>query len=148
VNHDQTEVKPETMGKIQEQGIGYRAEKIQEVLVQGDGRFQGVRLQNGETLQGDRGFIAFGGNAVKSDLVSHLGVERFENKHILTDPRSKMTNVPGVFAAGDIGVHSEQVTIAMGEGQQAAIWMHKSIMQMKEKLKEKEKDKAAALGRI
>jgi thioredoxin reductase (NADPH) len=44
------------------------------------------------------------------------------------DPRTKMTNIPGVWAAGDVVVHSEQVTIAMGEGLQAAIWIHKDIM--------------------
>ena len=40
-----------------------------------------------------------------------------------------MTNVQGVWAAGDIVAHSEQVTIAMGEGSQAAIWIHKDILE-------------------
>ncbi|MNI90942.1 dihydropyrimidine dehydrogenase subunit A [compost metagenome] len=57
-----------------------------------------------------------------------LGAERHENKHIITDPRSKMTNVQHVWAAGDVAVHAEQVTIAMGEGSQAAIWMHKALV--------------------
>ncbi|MNG35799.1 hypothetical protein D3C84_1226210 [compost metagenome] len=50
----------------------------------------------------------------------------------MTDPRSKMTSVPFVWAAGDVGVHAEQVTIAMGEGSQAAIWMNKALLRMNE----------------
>jgi thioredoxin reductase len=51
-----------------------------------------------------------------------------ENKHILVDPRSKMTSVKNVWAAGDVVAHSEQVTVAMGDGIQAAIFIHKSLM--------------------
>lgn len=47
-----------------------------------------------------------------------------------------MTSVPGLYAAGDVGVHSEQLTIAMGEGQQAAIWMHKSLLQRRQAAKD------------
>ena len=39
-----------------------------------------------------------------------------------------MTNVQGVWAAGDVVAHAEQVTIAMGEGSQAGIWIHKDIL--------------------
>ena len=87
-----------------------------------------VLLQNGETIEGQYGFIAFGGNEVRSQLAKQLGVELLENKHMLVDPRSKMTNVQGVWAAGDIVAHAEQVTIAMGEGSQAGIWIHKDIL--------------------
>ncbi len=69
---------------------------------------------------------------MKSDLARQLGAERMENRHIVTDPRSKMTSVPFVWAAGDVGVHAEQVTIAMGEGAQAAIWMNKALLMLKE----------------
>ena len=104
---------------------------IERVLTEGDaaeGRFRGVRLSGGEVIEADCGFVAFGGNEVRSDLARQLKVERMENRHIVTDPRTKMTSVPGVWAAGDVAVHSEQVTIAMGEGQQAAIWMHKWLL--------------------
>lgn len=102
-------------------------EKIAEVLADGSS-FRGVRLESGQIVEGERGFIAYGGNHVKSDLAAKLGVERLGNQHIITDGRSKMTNVPHVWAAGDVVAHSEQVTIAMGEGSQAAIWIHKSLI--------------------
>lgn len=98
------------------------------MLIKEGPTFCGVRLQNGTEIFGERGFIAFGHNKVNTELAKQLGVERLENKHIPTNPRTKQTNVPNIWAAGDIGVHSEQVTIAMGEGTQAAIWIHKSIV--------------------
>lgn len=87
------------------------------MLAEGE-EFTGVQLENGKTITGERGFIAFGGNEIKSGLAKRLGAERLENKHILTDPRSKMTSVRNVWAPGDVAAHSEQATIAMGEGAQ------------------------------
>lgn len=130
VNHEagSAPASHELLEKLREQGIAYYDKPIQEVVASGDGSFHGVRLTNGQELTGERGFIAFGGNEVQSALASQLHMERLENKHIVTDPRTKMTSVPGVWAAGDVGVHAEQLTIAMGEGAQAAIWIHKELL--------------------
>ncbi|WP_027409192.1 NAD(P)/FAD-dependent oxidoreductase [Anoxybacteroides tepidamans] len=133
VNHEGEPLSEEIERKLQEQGIVYIYEPIESVLVKQGPLFCGVRLQSGTELSGERGFIAFGNNQVNTDLAKQLGVERLENKHIPTDARTKQTNVPTIWAAGDIGVHSEQVAIAMGEGAQAAIWIHKSIMAEKKK---------------
>src|SRR5690606_34771208 len=81
-----------------------------------------------ENVTAERAFVAFGGNEVRSDIAKQLHIERMENRHIITDPRTKMTNIPGIWAAGDIAVHSEQLVIAMGEGLQSAIWMHKWLL--------------------
>lgn len=131
VNHEQRAVKSELLKKLKENGISYVAEDIREVMSDSNGVFRGIVLTNGKSLEAERGFIAFGGNEVKSDLARQLGAERMENRHIVTDPRSKMTSVPFVWAAGDVGVHAEQVTIAMGEGAQAAIWMNKALLMLK-----------------
>ncbi|SDC03809.1 Thioredoxin reductase [Paenibacillus sp. UNCCL117] len=156
VNHERQAIGSAQLDELQAQGIAYIEMEIAEVLdgseerlaaaeahggagEQGesserDGKvlpvassFGGVLLKDGTVLRGSRGFIAFGGNQVHSDWAVHLGVERMENRHIVTDPRTKRTHVPGVWAAGDIGVHAEQSVIAMGEGAQAAIWMHKEL---------------------
>jgi thioredoxin reductase (NADPH) len=133
VNHDGEELSPDLQQQLLQQGIRYIREPIESVLVTEGPFFYGVRLQSGAVLTGERGFIAFGNNKVNTELAKQLGIERLENKHIPTDARTKQTNVPNVWAAGDIGVHSEQVAIAMGEGAQAAIWIHKSIMATKNK---------------
>lgn len=132
VNHQQRAVKSELLLEMKNKGITYVAEDLAEIVVDSPGRFKGAVLRDGVLLQAERGFIAFGGNEVKSDLARQLGAERMENRHIMTDPRSKMTSVPFVWAAGDVGVHAEQVTIAMGEGSQAAIWMNKALLRMNE----------------
>ncbi len=130
INHGQGEVDDGVMDEMKQKGIGYVQEEIVEVLRKDPGVMRGVKLQDGRELEGERGFIAFGGNVIRSELASQLGVERMENRHIVTDPRSKMTSVPGVWSAGDVNVHSEQAVIAMGEGLQCAIWIHKTLVKM------------------
>ncbi|WJH34933.1 NAD(P)/FAD-dependent oxidoreductase [Paenibacillus sp. CC-CFT747] len=130
INHDGTTVSEEALGRLKELGIGYREEPISRIETKGDGEITAAVLESGERIEAERGFIAFGGNEVKSELAKQLGVERLENKHVPADPRTKMTNVPNVWVAGDLGVHAEQLTIAMGEGALAAIWIHKTLCQM------------------
>ena len=86
-----------------------------------------ARLADGRTIEADRGFTAFGGNEVRSSLGAQLGAKLSHNRHIETDSRTKLTSVRHLWAAGDVAVHSEQSAIAMGDGSQAAIWMHKSL---------------------
>ncbi|MCR8633365.1 NAD(P)/FAD-dependent oxidoreductase [Paenibacillus radicis (ex Xue et al. 2023)] len=135
INHEAAiaPVSKAMMEKLIDKGIVYYGQTIDEVITSGDGIFHGVRMIDGQEINGARGFIAFGGNEVQSELASQLRIERLENKHIVTDPRTKMTSVPGVWAAGDVGVHAEQLTIAMGEGAQAAIWIHKELLKRSSK---------------
>lgn len=128
INHEKQPVQSGTMERLTQAKIGYREKGIRQLELAGDGLLAAVELEDGEKVTAEKGFIAFGGNAVKSELAEQLGVERHENRHIPTDARSKMTNVPGVWAAGDVGLHSEQLAIAMGEGMQAAIWIHKKLV--------------------
>jgi thioredoxin reductase (NADPH) len=127
VNHEQKAVDEKLLKKLNKEKITYYEQSI-DVVQAKDGQFQGVVLADGTKLQSNHGFVAFGNNEVRSELAAQLGVERMENKHILVDPRSKMTNIKHVWAAGDVVAHSEQVTVAMGEGLQAAIWIHKSLL--------------------
>ncbi|WP_066057058.1 NAD(P)/FAD-dependent oxidoreductase [Robertmurraya korlensis] len=127
VNHERKEVDETLLKRLKKENIEYYEESIEQVQAK-DGQFQGVQLADGTQLVSNHGFVAFGNNEVRSELAAQLGVERMENKHILVDPRSKMTNIKHVWAAGDVVAHSEQVTVAMGDGLQAAIFIHKSLM--------------------
>ncbi len=127
VNHEKKAVDEEVMRSLQEKGIKYVEGPIAKVLADGPD-FRGVQLENGEELTSERGFMAFGGNEVKSQLAEQLGVELHKNKHVLVDPRTKLTSVENVWAAGDVVAHSEQTTIAMGDGMQASIWIHKKLL--------------------
>ncbi|MCL6515892.1 NAD(P)/FAD-dependent oxidoreductase [Alicyclobacillus sp.] len=98
------------------------------VALEGPGdRLEGVRLADGRVMEAEGAFIAFGGNRVHAEIAVQLGVQVHDNHHIPVHPRTRATNVPGVWAAGDVAAHSEQVSIAMGDGAQAAIWIHKSL---------------------
>lgn len=132
INHDWKKLDSELLSKLEQSGITHIQDDTEEVLLEeGTENFVGVRLKSGEVIKGDRGFLGFPGNEVRSELATQLGIERTENKHIIVDPRTKKTNVEHVWAAGDIAVHSEQTTIAMGDGMQAAIWIHKSLLDEK-----------------
>jgi thioredoxin reductase len=128
INHDGDELEQSLKQKLSQEGITIINEQIDAVIAENESLFKGVTLKSGETVHGDKGFIGFGGNVVHSELAKQLGVELLENKHILVDPRTKETNVTNIWAAGDVVAHSEQVTIAMADGCQAAIWIHKRIL--------------------
>lgn len=130
INHEQKPIASKLQTQLISHGISTIHEEISEVLITGNGQINGVELISGAIIPGERGFIAFGGNEVRSDLAFQLGAERLENGHIITDPRTKMTSVPNLWAAGDIGVHSEMLTVAMAEGSMSAIWIHKALVAM------------------
>jgi thioredoxin reductase (NADPH) len=130
INHEKQPITLQLINKLAELDIRYLEEPIESVRTDGEGQFRGVRLLNGSEIDGERAFIAFGNNEVKTQLAQQLGIERLENKHIVTQPRSKMTSLSRVWAAGDAGAHAEQVSVAMGEGSLAAIWIHKTLVDL------------------
>ena len=127
INHD-GEIELSLLNELKQKNIAVINEEIDGIITENESDFKGVTLKNGQIVHGDKGFIGFGGNAVHSELAKQLGVERLENKHVLVDPRTKETNITNVWAAGDLIAHSEQVTIAMADGCQAAIWIHKRLL--------------------
>ncbi len=126
VNHELATIDGAKLRQLDEHGIVVIDQPVSELLTDGE-QLRGVLLADGRTVEADRGFIAFGGNEVRSSLGAQLGVKLSNNRHIETDSRTKQTSVRHVWAAGDVAVHSEQSAIAMGDGSQAAIWMHKSL---------------------
>ncbi|MED4728715.1 NAD(P)/FAD-dependent oxidoreductase [Aneurinibacillus migulanus] len=88
-----------------------------------------IQLAGERNIEAQKGFIAFGGNKAESDIAKMLGVERLENGHIPVDGRTKETNVRHIWAAGDVAAHSQLLTVAIGDGAQAAIWIHKSLQE-------------------
>jgi thioredoxin reductase len=126
INHNKEKLDSSKEEKLRKKDIHIINSKIVNIHAT-ESNITGVTLENGDYLQSSHAFLAFGGNQVNTSLAAQLGVQLQENKHIVVDPRTKMTNVLNVWAAGDIAAHSEQVAIAMGDGVQAAIWIHKSL---------------------
>lgn len=130
INHDGEDLEADLMDKLRQNGILYKKETILEVIKEGDSTFKGIVLQSGEVLNADRSFIGFGGNEIHNELAKQLGVELLNGKHVIVDSRTKETNVRNVWSAGDLVAHSQQVTIALGDGTQAAVWIHKRLLEL------------------
>jgi thioredoxin reductase (NADPH) len=87
--------------------------------ISGDSHVTGIVLSNGEKKDADGVLIELGARGA-FELTISLNVEMDEKNHILVN-RKQMTNVPGVFAAGDICGAPYQVAKALGEGCVAGI---------------------------
>jgi thioredoxin reductase (NADPH) len=98
---------------------------VEEFLAGPDGPLGQARLRQVQTgehkvLDISGAFIAVG-HEPQSELVEGI-VETDENGYVLTAGKSTRTNVPGVFAAGDLVDHTyRQAITAAGSGCQAAL---------------------------
>ncbi|WP_413377775.1 NAD(P)/FAD-dependent oxidoreductase [Paenibacillus taichungensis] len=134
INHEQSPISAELHRSMKEAGVRYLEAAVQEVQQMEDGHITGVLTEDGQIFESERGFIAFGGNRVHYELAEQLGAVISDNKHVEANARS-MQAAPNVWIAGDLGLHAEQATVAMGEGSIAAIWIHKALQQMKKENK-------------
>ncbi|NIK76755.1 thioredoxin reductase [Paenibacillus castaneae] len=128
VNHELAALDEQLFHQLEQHRISYIKKSIHSVITQ-QSSFKGVELSDGTVLEAERCFVALGGNIVRSDIAEQLNVQLSDNKHILVDARTKKTSVQHVWAAGDVTAHSEMAAIAMGDGSQAAIWIHKSLIE-------------------
>jgi thioredoxin reductase (NADPH) len=98
---------------------------VDEVLGVDEGKVSGVRLRDvvtGETreIAADGVFVAVGHEPNTALFLDHL--DHDEAGYLITKPHSTETNVPGVFAAGDVQDHVyRQAVTAAGSGSMAAL---------------------------
>ena len=79
------------------------------------------------TLDADLVLLAMGFTGpVKNKLISELDLELDERSNIKTD-ENRMTNIPGIFAAGDMRRGQSLVVWAINEGREAAKHVDKYI---------------------
>jgi len=109
--------------RLKERGVIFHWNSVLKAI-EGDQLVRRVVLQNlktgeEESLNVDGVFIAIG-EIPSSRLAVDLGVNVDEEGYILVD-RKQMTNVEGVFAAGDVTGGVMQVATAVGEGAAAAV---------------------------
>jgi len=91
-----------------------QGDKIKELI--GDTALKAVRLESGREIEVDGLFIEKGAKGAMS-LAALLGVQLDPEtfRYIVTDDKQR-TNLPGIFAAGDITGVPFQVAKAVGEG--------------------------------
>ncbi len=92
--------------------------KIEEI--QGEDAVAAVKLDDGSTQQVTGVFIELGAKGVL-ELTAVLGVQLDESMKYIEADKKQRTNVPGVFAAGDICGPPLQMAKAVGEGCVAGI---------------------------
>jgi NADPH-dependent glutamate synthase beta subunit-like oxidoreductase len=72
-----------------------------------------------ETMAADTVILALGQEADSNFLTKIPGMQ-FENDVVRVDPTTLMTDVPGIFAGGDVVPSDRTVTIGVGHGKRAA----------------------------
>jgi len=98
---------------------------VDEVLGTDEGRVTGVRLRDTVTdetrdLEADGLFVAVGHDPSSALFLDWL--DHDEQGYLVTEPGSTRTNIPGVFAAGDVQDHTyRQAVTAAGSGTMAAL---------------------------
>ncbi len=96
--------------------IELHTEKL--AAVEGEGRVERIRLEDGRELPADGVFLAIG-TAGSTELARKIGA-LLEGANIKTDDK-QATNVPGLFAAGDCTGGLLQVSKAVYEGSVAGL---------------------------
>ena len=111
---EELQVSNDILEKIKNERIEtYTGKKVASIV--GNSKVESIELDSGEVLQVDGVFIELGAKGAL-ELAGFLGIEMTENlKHIKTDKQQK-TNLPGIFAAGDICGPPWQIAKAVGEG--------------------------------
>ena len=118
---------PRIYGVMTKRFLGDKDRHVRELLyvevewVKGaDGRF-GPRETPGseKVIPADLVLLAMGFLGPEKPMLTQLGVKLDERGNVWTD-QTKMTSVPGVFAAGDMARGQSLVVWAIKEGRQAA----------------------------
>ncbi len=95
--------------------------EIKEIL--GDDRVTGVRVVNNKSgeeqiIKCDGVFVEIG-EIPESKIAAEAGVKVNESGEIITNMEQE-TNIPGVYAAGDVSLGFKQISVAVGQGATAA----------------------------
>lgn len=112
--------------RLREKGIEVIPGEIQRLI--GEKReLSGLELRDGRVLQAEAFFVSSPALG-RTDLAQQLGVEIAPTGHH-AQPQSQRgdTNVPGVWIAGDLRPMTQQVAVAMGTGNIAAVMIDQHL---------------------
>ncbi len=101
--------------------------EIHQLIEQEKRHLDGLELKDGSRLEAEAFFVSSPAHG-RTDLALQLGVEMSaDGEH--ANPRSQRgdTNVPGVWIAGDLRPISQQVAVALGTGNLAALMIDQHL---------------------
>ncbi|MFW9768467.1 MAG: NAD(P)/FAD-dependent oxidoreductase [Candidatus Thorarchaeota archaeon] len=111
--------------KLDESPYEWTSGKIKSIDFPRPGVAQSVTLEDGRKLKANVFFVAYI-DVTRSELAQQIGVEVDRKGNVLTDHRGK-TNIEGVWAAGDVRPITQQVAMAVGTGNYAALMMNQFL---------------------
>jgi thioredoxin reductase (NADPH) len=124
------DLSPPWAGRLHERNIPVLEGEIRK-LIEGEKRnLAGVELTDGTALTAEAFFVSSPARG-RTDLATQLGVElATDGEH--ASPRSQRgdTNVPGVWIAGDLRPITQQVAVALGTGNLAAVMIDQSLRKL------------------
>ena len=106
---------PDTLRKRLEESrvVIHHGAKVAHIA--GDGKVDGLVLEDGTTLSTTGVFVEIGAKGL-IELATTLGVALDDEMRFIRTDKGQRTNVPGIYAAGDICGPPWQVAKAVGEG--------------------------------
>jgi thioredoxin reductase len=106
-------------------GVKIREEPVTR-LEGGDGKLERILFASGEPAPRSALFVV-AGQRQRSPLAERLGC-RFTERGTVDTGTCEVTDVPGLFVAGDASKEAQFVVVAAAEGIEAAMAIHKSLM--------------------
>lgn len=118
------------INKIKELGIEYITNSMATQIVGKEDHVTAVKIKKRDTgeenlIEASGVFIYVGLNP-QSELARRLGVNTTEKGYILVD-QSQRTNIPMVYAAGDVTGNYAQIAVAVGQGATAALSAYEDL---------------------
>jgi len=113
------------LSKLDKSPYEWTSGKIKSIDFPRPGVVQSVTLEDGRTLKTNVFFVAYV-DVARSELAQQIGVEVDKRGNIITDHRGK-TNIEGVWAAGDVRPITQQVAMAVGTGNYAALMINQFL---------------------
>lgn len=118
-------IESQDLSKLDKFPFEWTSGKIKSVEFPIPGKMQKITLDDGRVLKAEVFFTAFV-DEPRSELAQMIGVEIDNRGNILTDKRGK-TNIEGVWAAGDVRPITQQVAMAVGTGNYAALMINQFL---------------------
>ena len=115
---------PEDPRQLEQAGVRYIESQLRGVTM-GDAMRPILHTDDGEAYEFDVLYPMLGETA-RSDLASALGAATVQCSELLVDSH-QMTNVPGLYAIGDVTQALNQISVAAGQAASAATRIHNSL---------------------
>jgi thioredoxin reductase (NADPH) len=118
------QIPDEERAELAECGVRVLDDPVEQVVCEGD-RIVAWQMQGGAAHRFDTIYSALG-LRIRSDLARRLGAEHDADGALITDAHQR-TNVPGLYAAGDVVRGLTQISVASGQAAIAATDINNSL---------------------